>query len=345
VSDRVRAVIGTVLDGGSLSRDEARLAMGDVMDGEATPAQLGGLLVALRVRGETVDELAGFATAMRERVIRVDAPAGTIDTCGTGGDGRGTFNVSTAVALVVAAAGQAVAKHGGRAVTSGCGSSDVVDALGIRTDMNADEAARSLRDDAFAFLFAPNYHPAMKHAAPVRRELGIRTAFNLLGPLTNPAGVTRQLLGVADASIATRLAGVLQALGVERAFVVHGERIDELPLDGSGVIHDVGPRGIEQRHVDPHELGLDEAPTEAFAGGGPDENARLIEEVLSGAGGPRRDVVLLNAAAAFEVAGRVGSLEEGLQLAARTIDGGRAAQTLNRLRERRSTRAPAAPVA
>jgi anthranilate phosphoribosyltransferase len=345
VSDRVRAAVAAVLDGGSLSRDEARLAMGAVMDGEATPAQLGGLLVALRMRGETVDELAGFATAMRERVVRVDAPAGTIDTCGTGGDGRGTFNVSTAVALVVAAAGQPVAKHGGRAVTSGCGSSDVVDALGIRTDMTAHEAAQALRDDNFAFLFAPNFHPAMKHAAPVRRELGIRTAFNLLGPLTNPAGVRRQLLGVADAPIAARLASVLQALGVERAFVVHGERIDELPLDGSGVIYDVTAGGIEQRHVDPHELGLDEAPSEALAGGGPDENARLIEQVLAGAGGPRRDVVLLNAAAAFEVAGRVDSLEDGVELAARTIDSGDAAHTLSRLRERRSATTPAAPVA
>jgi anthranilate phosphoribosyltransferase len=345
MSDSVRAAIATVLDGGSLSREEARQAMGSVMDGEATPAQLGGLLVGLRMRGETVDELAGFATAMRERVIRVDAPAGTIDTCGTGGDGRGTFNVSTAVALVVAAAGQPVAKHGGRAVTSGCGSSDVIESLGIRTDLNAGEAARSLRDDAFAFLFAPNFHPAMKHAAPVRRELAVRTSFNLLGPLTNPAGVTRQLLGVADESIAVRLANVLQALGVERAFVVHGERIDELPLDASGVIYDVTARGIEQRHVDPHELGLDEAPAEAFAGGGPEQNARLIEEVLSGAGGPRRDVVLLNAAAAFEVAGRADSLEDGLQLAARTIDEGKAGETLSRLRERRSSRTAAAPVA
>jgi anthranilate phosphoribosyltransferase len=345
VSDRVRAAIATVLDGGSLSREEARLAMGSVMDGEATQAQLGGLLVALRMRGETVDELAGFATAMRERVIRVDAPAGTIDTCGTGGDGRGTFNVSTAVALVVAAAGQPVAKHGGRAVTSGCGSSDVVDALGIRTDLNAEEAARALQEDAFAFLFAPNYHPAMKHAAPVRRELGVRTAFNLLGPLTNPAGVRRQLLGVADASIAARLAGVLQALGVERAFVVHGERIDELPLDGSGLIYDVSAGAIEQRHVDPHELGLDEAPTEALAGGDPEENARLIEQVLAGAGGPRRDVVLLNAAAALQVADRVASLEEGVEVAARTIDSGDAAQMLSRLRERRTARTQAAPVA
>jgi anthranilate phosphoribosyltransferase len=345
MSDRVRAAIATVLDGGSLSREEARQAMGSVMDGEATPAQLGGLLVALRMRGETVDELAGFATAMRERVIRVDAPAGTIDTCGTGGDGRRTFNVSTAVALVVAAAGQPVAKHGGRAVTSGCGSSDVVESLGIRIDLTADEAARSLREDAFAFLFAPNFHPAMKHAVPVRRELGARTAFNLLGPLTNPAGVKRQLLGVADASIAIRLASVLQALGVDRAFVVHGERIDELPLDASGVIYDVTARRIEERHVDPHELGLDEAPAEAFVGAGPEENARLIEEVLSGAGGPRRDVVLLNAAAAFEVAGRAASLEEGLQIAARTIDEGKAAQTLSRLRERRGARTAAAPVA
>ena len=344
MSELVRAALANVMEGGTLRREEARDAMGSVMDGEATPAQLAGLLVALRARGETVEELAGFASAMRERAIHVAAPEGTIDTCGTGGDGRKTFNVSTAVAIVVAAAGQPVAKHGGRAVSSACGSFDVVDALGIPTDLSPDEAAQSLRDEAFAFLFAPNYHPAMKHAAPVRRELGIRTAFNLLGPLTNPAGVRRQLLGVADASIAERRARVLQALGTERAFVVHGEQLDELPLDGTGVIHDVTRDRIEQRRVAATALGLDEAPSDALTGGTADENARLIESILSGAGGAHRDVVLLNAGAAFEVAGRVGSLEEGIELAARTVDSDAARDKLARLRERRAA-AVATPAA
>ena len=245
MSEVVRAALAGVVDGRTLSREEARAAMGAVMDGEATPAQLGALLVALRIRGEAVEELAGFAMAMRERALPVVAPPGTIDTCGTGGDGRRTFNISSAAALVVAAAGVPVAKHGSRAVTSVSGSSDVLDALGVPIDNSPEEAAVSLREDRFAFLFAPNYHPAMKNAAGVRRELGLRTAFNLLGPLTNPARTRRQLLGVADPTAAARMALVLQALGAERAFVVHGDRIDELPLDGSGVLYDVGPDGVK----------------------------------------------------------------------------------------------------
>ena len=215
-----------------------------VMDGEATPAQLGALLVALRMRGETVDELAGFATAMRLRVLRVEAPDGAIDVVGTGGDRSGTFNISTAAAIVVAAAGVPVAKHGNRAITSASGSSDVLDALGVIVEQSPEEAAESLREDGFAFLFAPGFHPAMMHAGPTRREIGVRTAFNLLGPMTNPAGVARLVVGAGDAIVAPKMAEVLQRLGVERAFVVHGEGIDELPLDGSGVRYDVTSGGI-----------------------------------------------------------------------------------------------------
>jgi anthranilate phosphoribosyltransferase len=332
VSEQVRAALATVVEGGTLSRDQAQAAMGAVMDGEATSAQLGALLVALRMRGETVDELAGFASAMRERVLRVEAPAGTVDTCGTGGDGRGTFNISTAAALVVAAAGVPVAKHGNRAITSACGSSDLLEALGVAVEHSPDEAAASLRDEDFAFLFAPAFHPAMKHAGLTRRELGIRTAFNLLGPLTNPAGVTRQVVGVADAAAASRVPHVLQALGVERAFVVHGERVDELPLDGSGVVYDVTAGGIDRRRIDASAVGLSPASTDALAGGSPAVNAAIIEAVLGGEDGPRRDVVLLNAGAALEVAGRVGSLREGIELAAQTIDSGAALDKLARLR-------------
>jgi anthranilate phosphoribosyltransferase len=335
MSELVRAALAAVVEGRTLSFDEARLAIGSVMDGEATPAQLAGLLVALRMRGETVDELAGFAAAMRERALRVEAPAGAIDVVGTGGDGSRTFNISTAAALVVAAAGVPVAKHGNRAITSAAGSADVLDALGVRIDHDPASAAAALRELGFAFLFAPAYHPAMRHAMPTRRELGLRTAFNLLGPLTNPAGVGRLVVGAGDPATAPKLAEVLRRLGVERASVVHGDGVDELPLDGTGVVYEVTPEGVERRVVDPLSLGLGRAPTAALAGGSPAENAALVEAVLRGGDGVRRDVVLLNAAAALVVAGRAATLEAGIALAAEAIDDGRAAALLEGLRAER----------
>jgi anthranilate phosphoribosyltransferase len=306
--------------------------MGSVMDGEATPAQLAAMLVALRMRGETVDELAGFASAMRERVLRVEAPAGTIDVVGTGGDGSGTFNVSTASALVVAAAGVPVAKHGNRAITSRAGSADVIEALGIRMEHDAESAARDLAELGFAFLFALGFHPAMRHAGPTRREIGVRTAFNLLGPLTNPAGARRAVIGVGDAAVAARIADVARRLGTERTLVVHGAGIDELPLDGSGVLYDVTEAGIERREVVASDLGLAAAPTSALAGGDAASNAARIEGLFAGEAGPPRDVVLLNAAAGFVAAGRAADLGDGIALAATTIDSGDAARLLDRLR-------------
>ena len=335
MSEVVRAALTAVVDGETLSLEQARDAMGAVMDGEATPAQLGALLVALRMRGETVDELAGFATAMRARVLRVEAPAGAIDVVGTGGDRSGTFNISTAAAIVVAAAGVPVAKHGNRAITSASGSSDVLEVLGIVVQQSPAEAAESLREDGFAFLFAPGFHPAMMHAGPTRREIGVRTAFNLLGPMTNPAGVARLVVGAGDATAAPKIADVLRRLGTERAFVVHGEGIDELPLDGSGVRYDVRPEGVSRTEVRPESVGLSRAPRAALAGGTPAENAAIVEAVLRGAAGARRDVVLLNAGAALELAGRAGSLGAGVALAAETIDTGAAADRLERLRARR----------
>ena len=338
MSEVVRRSLVAVVEGRTLGRDEARLTMGAVMDGEATAAQLAALLVALRMRGETVEELAGFAQAMRERVLHVDAPPGAIDIVGTGGDGRGTFNISTASAIVVAAAGVPVAKHGNRAITSASGSFDVLGALGVVVEQGPDEAAAALRETGFAFLFAPAFHPAMRHAGPTRREIGIRTAFNLLGPLTNPAGVDRQLLGVAELRIAERLAAAARDLGTARTFVVAGERLDELPLDGSGAIWDVRPDGVERRVLDPPalaRLGLRIAPTEALAGGSAADNAALIEGVFEGRAGPPRDVVLLNAGAGLEVAGRVSTLGDGTALAARLIDDGAAAAMLGRLRAHR----------
>jgi anthranilate phosphoribosyltransferase len=332
MSEVVRAALAAVVDGKRLSLDEARAAMGSVMDGEATPSQLAALLLALRMRGETVEELAGFAIAMRERALRVVAPDGAIDTCGTGGDGSNTFNISTAAALVVASAGVPVAKHGNRAITSKSGSADVLEALGIRTDLGPEEAAVALRTDGFAFLFAPGFHPAMKHAGPTRREIGVRTAFNLIGPLTNPAGARRQVVGVGDPAAAPRIADVLHMLGSERALVVRGTGLDELPLDGSGVLYDVTPESVTIHGVVASELGLTAAPVSALAGGTPAENAATIESILGGARGPGRDVVLLNASAAFLAAGRAADLRDGIAMAAEAIDGGAAARLVVRLR-------------
>ncbi|HEY7523640.1 MAG TPA: anthranilate phosphoribosyltransferase [Candidatus Limnocylindrales bacterium] len=343
MSDHLRDALATIVEGGTLSLDEARSAMGAVMDGEATPAQLAGLLVGLRMRGETTEELAGFAAAMRDRVVRVDSPEGTIDTCGTGGDRSGTFNISTTAALVVAAAGVPVAKHGNRAITSLSGSADVLEALEVRTDHTAESAGAALRELGFAFLFAPGFHPAMKHAGPTRREIGVRTAFNLLGPLTNPAGARRQVIGVGDPAAAPRLAEVLHLLGTDRAFVVHGAGLDELPLDGSGVLYDVTPAGVERREVDAAALGLRTARSDALAGGSPAENAALAEALLRGESGARRDVVLLNAGAALVAAGRAPDLAAGIELAGLTVDAGLATELLGRLRaEKRAADAAAA---
>jgi anthranilate phosphoribosyltransferase len=341
VSEAVRAALATIVEGGTLSLEDARLAMGAVMDGEATPAQLAALLMGLRMRGETVDELAGFASAMRERVVPVTAPEGAIDVVGTGGDNSGTFNISTAAALVVAAAGVPVAKHGNRAMTSKAGSADVLDALGVRIDHDAASASAALAENGFAFLFAPNFHPAMKHAGPTRREIGVRTAFNLLGPLTNPAGTSRQLLGVADPGVAERIAEVAQRLGTERTFVIHGAGVDELPLDDSGVLYHVGPDAIERHEIRASKLGLRVTPTKRLAGGTPDENAATIEAIFRGEPGAKRDVVLLNAGAALLVAGVVDQLEGGIERAALTIDAGLATELLGRLRAERAAHVPA----
>jgi anthranilate phosphoribosyltransferase len=335
MSEIVKTALATVVEGRSLTKNEAQGAMAAVMDGESTPALLAALLVALRMRGETVEELAGFASAMRERVLRVDAPRGAIDVVGTGGDGSGTFNISTTAALVVAAAGTPVAKHGNRAMTSQSGSADVLDALGVRIDHDAASAGAALRDVGFAFLFAPGFHPAMKHAGPTRREIGVRTAFNLLGPLTNPAGTTRQLLGVADPAAAEKIASVAALLGTERTFVIHGDGVDELPLDGTGVLYDVSADSIERRTVDASALGLGKATTAKLAGGTATENAAITESVLRGEPGVRRDVVLLNAGAALLVASAVDTLEAGIERAALTIDAGLGTELLEQLREER----------
>ena len=344
MSEAVRAALSTIVEGGSLTMDEARSAMGAVMDGEATAAQLAAMLMGLRMRGETVEELAGFASAMRERVLHVDAPEGTIDVVGTGGDGSNTFNISTASALVVASTGVPVAKHGNRAITSKSGSADVLDALGVRIDHSAESAGAALHELGFAFMFAINFHPAMRHAGPTRREIGVRTAFNLLGPLTNPAGARRALLGVGDAAAAGKMAEVAGLLGTDRTLVVHGDGVDELPLDGSGQVHDVLGDGILSFSIDIDGLGLGRAPTSALAGGAASENAAILESIFAGETGPRRDVVLLNAGAALVAAGVADGFGEGIAAARAAIDAGKPRDLLARLRqERRNAEAQAAP--
>jgi anthranilate phosphoribosyltransferase len=272
---------------------------------------------------------------MRERVLHVEAPSGTIDVVGTGGDGSGTFNISTTAALLVAAMGIPVAKHGNRAITSQSGSADVLDALGIRIDHDAASAGEALAEHGFAFLFAPAFHPAMRFAGPTRREIGVRTAFNLIGPLTNPAGATRALIGVGVAEAAPRIADVAARLGTERTFVVHGAGVDELPLDDTGVLYHVGPEGIERHEVRATRLGFTKASTAKLAGGTAQDNARMVEAVLRGEPGARRDVVLLNAAAALLVAGAVDRLEEGIDRASLAVDAGVGMELLGRLRAER----------
>ncbi len=333
--DIAHDTLSIVARGESLRRDQARAFMAAVLDGDVTPAQLGGVLLAIRVRTETTDELAGFVEAMRARVLVVEAPAGAIDTCGTGGDVHGTFNISTATSLVTAAAGVPIAKHGNRAVSSQSGSSDAIASLGLTVEQTPEAAEASLRETGYAYLHAPAFHPGMRHAGPVRGELGVRTAFNLCGPMANPALVTRQLMGVPDEVSAARVAQVLHAIGIERAFVVHGDQIDELPLDGSGVYLEVTPDGITRHTVNAEDAGLRSAPTSALAGGDGAANAAIIRAILDGTeGGARHDVVALNAGAALVVAGRVDTIRAGVELARETISSGAGADLLARLQAR-----------
>lgn len=323
----MKSLLARVLGGERLSEAEAGQAMASIMDGEATPAQIGALLAALAVRGETEDEVVGFARAMRSRAVAVTS-RGALDTCGTGGDGAGTFNISTVASLVVAACGVPVAKHGNRSSAGACGSADVLEALGLRLDPPAATVQRSLDEAGWAFLFAPEFHASTRHAVGPRRELGVRTAFNLLGPLTNPALPEAQLVGVPRPELVGFVARCLKRLGVKRAWVVHGRGLDEIGLSGGTKVaaYDNG----EERTftIAPGDAGLEVCDTAALRGGGPQENAEIARRVLQGERGPRRDVVVLNAAAALVVAGRASSLKEGAQQSAAAVDDGRAARLL-----------------
>ena len=327
----IREAIAEVVSGRSLDWVEATAVMRQVMEGEATPAQIAGLLVALRMKGETSDELAGFAEAMLSHAIRIESDA-ELDTCGTGGDGSHTFNISTAVAFVAAGAGVRVAKHGNRAMSSMCGSADVLGELGVRLDLEPRAIERCIREVGIGFMFAPAFHPAMKYAAAPRREIGVRTMFNILGPLCNPAGARAQLLGVADETLVERMATVLFRLGFGRAMVVSGEDgLDELTLSGASLVCELRDERLQTYEVAPEDYGLPRASVEELVGGTVEENARILREVLTGSMGPRRNVVLLNAGAALYVAGAAGSIEDGVSLATTSIDSGRAVAKLNGL--------------
>ncbi|MEX2406215.1 MAG: anthranilate phosphoribosyltransferase [Actinomycetota bacterium] len=314
----------------ALSADEAAEAMRQVMAGEATPAQLGGLLMALRTKGETVDEIEGLARTMLEFANPVVPPSPVIDTCGTGGDRSGTFNISTIAAIVVAGAGVPVAKHGNRAASSNCGSADLLEELGVRIDLDASGVERCLAEAAIAFMFAPVFHPAMGHAGPVRRELRVPTVFNFLGPLTNPARPFAQVVGVSDARMLPLMAEVLARRGVRAKLFRGADGLDELTTTGPSAVFEVAGGGVDETTLDPDDVGLSRASAEDLRGGDAAASASIARAVLEGKPGPRRDVVLLNAAAALEVAGRVSGIAEGVEVAARSIDSGDAAATLER---------------
>jgi anthranilate phosphoribosyltransferase len=330
----IQQALQQVLDGRDLTREETREVMSQIMAGEATPAQIGGFLVALRAKGETADEIAGCAEAMRAHVLAVKPRRDDlVDTAGTGGDGASTINISTAAALVAAAAGAAVAKHGNRAVSSACGSADVLEALGFALEQEPERIARSIDELGFGFLFAPSHHPAMRHAAPVRKELATRTVFNVLGPLTNPAGARAQVVGVYSPELVRTIAEVLAALGARRAFVVHGAGgIDELSPVGENLVAEVVDGTVRERTLDPEaELGLPRCSVDELRGGAPADNAAAVREVFAGADGGRRNAILLNAAGAIAAAGHAEDLREGLDVARETVDSGAAAARLEQL--------------
>ena len=330
----IREAIEKLIRGADLSQEEAAQVMEEIMTGEATPAQFGAFVIGLRLKGETVDEMTGLAAVMRDKSLKVDFEGPSVDTCGTGGDDLGTFNISTAAAFVVAGAGIAVAKHGNRAMTSKSGSADVLEKQGIKIDLGPEGVKRCMEEVGIGFMFAPRFHPAMKFAVQPRREIGVRTVFNILGPLTNPAGAQAQVLGVPTDSVGEKMVQVLQRLGSERAIVVHaGDGLDEISLNSNTNVWELRDRSIKHYTIGPDDLGLAPASLESLAGGSVEENAEIMTEVLKGASGPRRDVVLANAAGGIVAGGKAADLREGVQVAQESIDSGRALEKLELLRE------------
>src|SRR6201988_2679643 len=329
--DNLKSIIGKVATGATLSSTEAAAAFDSMMSGEATPSQMGGLLMALRVRGETVDEITGAVSAMRAKMLRVEAPADAVDVVGTGGDGAGSVNVSTCAAFIVAGAGVPVAKHGNRALSSRSGSADVLSSLGVKIDISPEHVGRCVAEAGIGFMFAPANHPAMKNVGPTRVELATRTIFNLLGPLSNPAGVTRQMVGVFSKQWVQPLAQVLNNLGSESVWVVHGsDGLDEITLTGPTFVAALEMGSIRTFEISPEDVGFKRVAGELLKGGDAAANALALRSVLEGLPSPSRDVALLNAAAALVVAGRARDLKEGVGLGVKSVDEGAAAERLKR---------------
>ena len=332
MSDEFKGLIAKVAAGALLSREESALAFDRMMSGEATPSQMGGLLMAMRVRGETVDEITGAASTMRAKMTKVAAPPEAIDVVGTGGDGSGSYNVSTCAALIVAGAGVPVAKHGNRALSSKSGAADVLGALGVKIDLRPDEITRCIYEAGIGFMFAPAHHPATKNVAATRVELATRTIFNLLGPLSNPAGVKRQMIGVFSRQWIEPMAQVLKALGCEAAWVAHGsDGLDEITTSGPTHIAALENGNVRTFEVNPEDIGVQRAKPESLRGGDAETNAAALMAVLKGNKGPYRDIAVLNAAAALIIAGKAKDLKEGAAIAAKSLDSGEAEGRLDRL--------------
>ena len=328
----IREAISTVTEGGSLTEDQAARVMDQIMTGEATPSQFGAFVTALRIKGETVDEIAGMARVMRDKSLHVEVDGPVADTCGTGGDSSGTFNVSTTAGFVVAGAGVKVAKHGNRAMSGACGSADVLEGLGVNIDLSPDSVARCIDDAGMGFMFAQRFHPSMRFAAGPRREIGIRTVFNILGPLTNPAGADAQVVGAADPATGRKMAETLGRLGSARALVVHGsDGLDEITIGGETSVWEFNAGSVTEYAISPEDFGFSRTSAESVKAGSVEESVAVLRGVLAGETGPARDIVLMNAAAALLAANAVSSLAEAAAAAAESIDSGRARASLDAL--------------
>ncbi len=330
----IKEAIAKLIKKQDLSREEAAAVMTEIMEGQASAAQLGAFLTALNMKGETGDEIAGLAEIMRAKALRVTTDGPALDIVGTGGDGLNTFNISTAAALVAAGAGVRIAKHGNRAATGKCGSADVLEKLGVKIDLTPIQVSDCIRQTGIGFMFAPIFHPAMKYAAGPRREIGVRTVFNILGPLTNPAHAEYQVLGVPNPELAAKIVSALSHLGMRHALVVYGlNGMDEISVEGKSVYYEIKSQQVNKVEITPESLGLNRWPIESIQGGTPEENAEMIRQVMQGARGPHRDVVLLNAAAGLLAAEKVVSLQDGLKMAEEVIDSRKAARKLKELVE------------
>jgi len=328
----IQQAINNIVSGRHLTFDESSSVMDEIMTGSATPSQFGAFVTGLRLKGETSEEIAGMASVMQEKALTVEAESTIVDTCGTGGDGSQTINISTIAAFVTVGAGLKVAKHGNRAITSSCGSADVLEAAGVKIDLGPEGVKQCINEVGMGFMFAPIFHPAMRFAGPLRREIGIRTVFNILGPLTNPARAKNQVLGIADPSLGLKMAEVLKRLGCLHALIVHGnDGLDEISISGPSQIWELKSGEIYEYTIAPEDFGIQQASSDEIRGGVAEENVEVMHKVLSGEHGPKRDIVLLNAAAAITAGNQADSLAEGLIIAQESIDSGRASSKLNAL--------------